>query len=184
MALINHHSPVSAGQRWAWVIGAIQRKEEVYEVFLRWRGGNRRCKGGVVWWHVIRQWNGLTYLRGTLYTCYNAIGHTVADDAVEVKEGNMCVCLAQEQIILVSLQLWIMCITFITVVIWKTGGIHWENYPFVIFSYPFVRIWFSCISHIMSVCCCIPGHVCHWCNTKARGSWRTLQRTGRLSYKS
>lgn len=41
---------------------------------------------------------------------------TVADDAVEVKEGNMCACLAQEQIILVW-QLWTMRITFITVVI-------------------------------------------------------------------
>lgn len=58
--------------------------------------------------HQAQEWTNLLTLAAspsTPVTLLHAIRYTVADDAVEVKEGRMFVCLAREQIILASLQL-------------------------------------------------------------------------------
>lgn len=93
VALINHHSLVPTGQRWPWVIGAIQRKEEVWEGLFK----VGRTAGGR---HHAEECSNHLTVAASPWTPV----HAAADDAVQVKERDIV--LAPEQIFPASLQLW------------------------------------------------------------------------------
>lgn len=154
------------------------------EVVLGWLAqykGKRKCKK-VFWRREGAAGRGVVSCRNVPATLHwplhprHLLARAVADDAVEVKEGqNVCV-LAWEQILPVSLQLW-MTSLHLSLCDTKSGGSSGTLWAlFVVFCYPFFRAWFGSISHIMSVRWCKPSHVCHWCNTKARGRRRTCAR--------